>query len=86
MLPQWPEDFNFDVTRAINSPTLVDELSSASPKPASVDMDENEKRDSVSAEVMSVRIPEEDDELDPANLQKAFRFAAWSSVILVSVH
>lgn len=46
-------------------------------------MDEKEKRDSVSAEVMSIRIPE-DDELDPAKLQKAFRFAAWSSVILVS--
>jgi urea-proton symporter len=32
---------------------------------------------------MSVRLEEEDSELDPVGLQKAFRFAAWSSVVLV---
>lgn len=80
----WPEDFNFDITRAINHPASEDEASSGSPRTAPEDIDEKEKRDSVSAEVMSVRLAEED-ELDPAGLQKAFRFAAWSSVILLVV-
>ena len=42
----------------------------------------------VSAEAVSVdsrpHTPSPDDELDPAALQKAFKFAAWSSIILVS--
>ncbi|EKM53290.1 uncharacterized protein PHACADRAFT_197719 [Phanerochaete carnosa HHB-10118-sp] len=80
----WPEDFNFDITRAINQPATLVEKPSGSPKSASVDMDEKEKRDSLSAEVMSIRLPE-DNELDPAKLQKAFRFAAWSSIILLVV-
>lgn len=52
--------------------------------PDTPEIDEK-KRDSVSAEAMSISSskPSEDDELDPAMLQKAFRFAAWSSVILV---
>lgn len=49
-----------------------------------MDIDEKEKRESISAEIMSVNISEEENELDPAKLHKAFKFAAWSSVILVS--
>ncbi|GJE98211.1 urea transporter [Phanerochaete sordida] len=81
----WPENFNFDITRAINRPMATVVEPSGSPKPAADDLDEKEKRDSVSAEVMSIRLAVEDDELDPAGLQKAFRFAAWSSVILLVV-
>lgn len=82
----WPEDFDFDITRAINAP----QISSVDEKPAPLpqntpEMDDEKKRDSVSAEVNSISSaqPSEDNELDPAMLNKAFRFAAWSSVILV---
>ncbi|KIP04085.1 hypothetical protein PHLGIDRAFT_31522 [Phlebiopsis gigantea 11061_1 CR5-6] len=83
----WPDDFNFDITRAINAPVETGPAPAPekdeSPKPASVELDE--KRESMSAEVMSVRADDDDDELDPAGLQKAFRFAAWSSIILLVV-
>lgn len=78
---QWPEDFNFDITRAINAPRAEP---AECPKPASVELDEK-KAPSVATEVLSVRAAEADAELDPAGLQRAFRFAAWSSVVLVRV-
>ncbi|THH30964.1 hypothetical protein EUX98_g3211 [Antrodiella citrinella] len=72
----WPEDFNFDITRAINAPQT--HASSRSPS-----ISEDEKKVQPSDEVVSVQ--PEDDELDPVALKKAFRFAAWSSVILLVV-
>lgn len=54
---------------------------------------EEEKKDPASADTVSVssRGPEtpeidSDNELDPVMLNKAFRFAAWSSIVLVSTH
>ena len=87
----WPEDFNFDITRAINAPHSnndFEEKPIGSSPHGTPEMDEDKKRDSVSADVSSVTSaqPSEDTELDPAMLNKAFRFAAWSSVVLVRPH
>ncbi|KAF7792790.1 hypothetical protein EIP86_003889 [Pleurotus ostreatoroseus] len=86
----WPEDFNFDITRAINAPHSnndFEEKPIGSSPHGTPEMDEDKKRDSVSADVSSVTSaqPSEDTELDPAMLNKAFRFAAWSSVVLLVV-
>ena len=87
----WPEDFNFDITRAINAPHSGSDFEEKPIEPSphgTPEIDEDKKRDSVSADVSSVTSaqPSEDNELDPAMLNKAFRFAAWSSVILVRPH
>lgn len=75
---QWPEDFDFDITRAVNAP----EPGSPSADSAAPSLSEKEKSSPEPADAVSVKSEEEDD-LDPAKLQKAFRFAAWSSIILV---
>ena len=80
VLWKWPEDFNFEITRVINAPHTASDP--PSPKePADFD----DKKDTASADAHSVLYDEriEKDELDPAKLHKAFKFAAWSSVILV---
>lgn len=74
---QWPEDFNFDITRAVNAPTP----GSPSAESAAPSLSEKEKSSPDPADAVSVK--SEEDDLDPAKLQKAFRFAAWSSIILV---
>jgi len=92
----WPENFDFDITRAINT---------APPK--GVSADEDEKDESTSEKkgppegihrTKSVPVDEEhayesahatgitsQADLDMAALQKAFRFAAWSSVVLLVI-
>jgi len=75
---QWPEDFNFDITRAINAPGTRH----AHGRDSAEDEDEKNSREAVDAP--EVENDETDNELDPVGLQKAFRFAAWSSVVLVS--
>ena len=77
MTGQWPEDFNFDITRAINAP------STHVHKRDSTEGDEDEKKSKEVVETAEVENDESDKELDPAGLQKAFRFAAWSSIVLV---
>ena len=76
---QWPEDFNFDITRAINAPSTrhVHERDST-------EGDEDEMKSKEPVDAAEVENDETDNELDPVGLQKAFRFAAWSSVVLVS--
>lgn len=81
MAMQWPEDFNFDITRAINAPAVHDRDSSS---------DENYEAEKKEQVTTTVAVVEErnavvDDDLDPVALNKAFRFAAWSSVVLVSL-
>lgn len=49
---------------------------------AAPSLSEKEKSSPEPTDAVSVKSEEEDD-LDPAKLQKAFRFAAWSSIILV---
>ncbi|KAI0075620.1 urea transporter [Panus rudis PR-1116 ss-1] len=82
----WPENFDFDITRAINAPA------SSHSGPSAISSDnghESEKKASVSSDVASVTsnsmIPVEDDDLNPIGLKRAFRFAAWSSIILALI-
>ena len=86
---QNPESFDFEITRAINAPAAhlkhVEEPM-ASGKKDSLD----EKTSGMpAAEVQSVSDQDgaigvtDDSELDRAGLQSAFKFAAWSSVLLV---
>jgi len=75
----WPEDFNFDLTRAINAPSARQAHERESPE-----MDEDEKRSKEAVETAEVE-NDSDKELDPDGLQKAFRFAAWSSIALTLV-
>ncbi|KAI0325129.1 urea transporter [Cubamyces sp. BRFM 1775] len=89
----WPDDFDFEATRAINRPLHEKDGSDmrASPRSASLDDSESEKKHApadVSLEpVVSARAAaeEEERELDPVALNKSFRIAAWSSVILTLV-
>ncbi|KAJ7827131.1 urea transporter [Mycena olivaceomarginata] len=70
----WPENYDFESTRAINKPT-------AAPK---VDDEEHAKADRPSMEKKE-KATVLDEELDPVALNKAFRFAAWSSLGLLLV-
>ena len=79
-IEQWPEDFNFDITRAINAPTTRHVQGRGS-----AEGDEDEKKSKEGIEAAEVENDESDKELDPDGLQKAFRFAAWSSVVLVGL-
>jgi len=74
----WPEDFDFDITRAIHAP-------SAHVHGRDSTEDEEEKKSREAVEAAEVENDESDKELDPSGLQKAFRFAAWSSVVLTVV-
>jgi urea-proton symporter len=75
---QWPEDFDFEITRAINAPDTKHVHARDSP-----DEDEDEKKSKEAVEIAAAENDDSDKELDPAGLNKAFRFAAWSSVALV---
>jgi len=75
----WPEDFDFDITRAINAPARH------AHRRDSTEGDEDEKKSKEAIEAAEVENDESDKELEPAGLQKAFRFAAWSSVVLTVV-
>ncbi|KAG6332114.1 hypothetical protein ID866_6974 [Astraeus odoratus] len=77
----WPEDYDFASTRAINSP----EAPTNHKKPAEV-VEEyiDEKKDSSASSVENDAVKLEK-ELDPVGLNKAFRFAAWSSIVLTLI-
>ncbi|GLB43097.1 putative sodium solute symporter (SSF) (TC 2.A.21) family protein [Lyophyllum shimeji] len=85
-----PADFDFEVTRSINSPHHLRHHPSPADSVEKVeefDEEENKKKKG-SLEVQSVDEVvgiTEDSDLDPAQLDKAFRFAAWSSLALVVV-
>ena len=85
---QWPEDFDFAATRAINAPAVEDHGEKL--RDEEEDSNSVKKRDSaeVSATVdpvvsASVAAAAEARELDPAALNASFRLAAWASVIMV---
>ncbi|KAJ7250714.1 urea transporter [Mycena rebaudengoi] len=82
----WPENYDFESTRAINSP---DESKGAeddhdASKRGSLDKTSNNEKSNKQA-VDSVHSEEAEDELDPVALNKAFRFAAWSSLALLVI-
>ena len=78
-IEQWPEDFNFDITRAINAPATR----RAHGQDSTAEGDEDEKKSGEAIGPPRVENDDSDNDLDPVGLQKAFRFAAWSSVVLV---
>lgn len=88
-LKQVPENFDFEITRAINAPAShhkhISEKEASGPvKEGYADEKAPESPptevQSVSDEPLGVT---DDRELDRAGLKAAFRFAAWSSFILV---
>ncbi|KAK7457086.1 hypothetical protein VKT23_010387 [Stygiomarasmius scandens] len=80
----WPDNFDFELTRAINRPEPSSET-----KPAIVNEPEDEKKERTSEEASeSASTPAtsaEEDDLNPTALKKAFNFAAWSSLTLLLV-
>jgi len=86
-----PDNFSFDVTRALNTPThSAPTTGSGTDTPRE---DEKKDIDSGSGDVKVVPVDDEhvpkgvthDADLDPVALKGAFRFAAWSSVALLIV-
>ena len=84
---QYPDNFNFDITRAINAPedfyktkatATTDEGGSSREESAA----ETEVIDTVSESEVLIGITRAD-ELDPVALNKDFKFAVWASVALV---
>ena len=78
--------FDFDITRAINAPktaSVASEKAEDAKVQDSPNLDSEKKNPSVQDEVSVASVTSEQNELDPVALKKAFRFAAWSSVVLV---
>lgn len=92
----WPENFNFDATRAINAKVHEkdtrhgSEASNRQTEESLDGLDEKKRQESsASDDVRSISSDaaamEEELELDPVGLKKAFRFASWSSVALTLI-
>ena len=80
---QWPDDFNWETTRAINRPSPG--AGKINEKAVDNDSDDKKHTSSVKESVSgdSFSGSEEEDELDPVALKKAFKFATYSSLALV---
>ncbi|KZT57370.1 urea transporter [Calocera cornea HHB12733] len=91
----WPEDFNFDLTRAINHPdkpitsivedggkegSIPEKAKGAESQQKTVPVDEEHAYESAHETGIT-----QSAELDRAGLKKAYKFATWSSVILTLV-
>jgi hypothetical protein len=80
----WPEEFTFATTRAMNAPPGSRFAAARSGVDASAEgQEEKGEKSPTDTDVRSVHELDES-ELDPVPLEKAFRFAYWSSVVLVS--
>ncbi|KAI0311068.1 urea transporter [Amylostereum chailletii] len=78
----WPENFDFESTRNLNRPTVA----ASTPGDASPDLDKKSvevEEKAVTGEEQPVWV--DDPDLEPEGLKKAFRFAAWASIILLLV-
>lgn len=73
---QWPDNYDFVETRTINLPVVKTTIHHAGDV-------ETEKKDAPVSVTSDSDDIELDNELDPVGLKKAFRFAVWSSVIMV---
>ncbi|KAI0292035.1 urea transporter [Russula brevipes] len=80
---QWPEDFDFESTRALNVRTRVTTVTQVG-KPYG-DEKGSEIAETRSAADDEGGIVTPDPDLDPISLTKAYRFATWSSVALTLV-
>ncbi|KAF7299220.1 Urea transporter [Mycena indigotica] len=78
----WPENYDFESTRAINAPGPISKPEEKEANAADRPSIEKEKTPSVADSFNAAEIA---DELDPVALNKAFRFAAWSSLALLLV-
>ena len=81
---QWPANFDWEATRAINRPVSTVEKT----REEKVEPDSDNKQADVSVTGGSIAgdsYHTGDDELDHVALHKAFKFAATSSVALVSL-
>jgi hypothetical protein len=81
-LSQSPDNFDFNITRAINKPVHHHHASDAIEVPADEKGKTSEDRDDSDSDTPDINRTEASD-LDPVALNKAFRFAVWSSVGLV---
>ncbi|KAF7297841.1 Urea transporter [Mycena kentingensis (nom. inval.)] len=90
----WPENYDFEGTRAINRPAgltpeamVKTKAASEEDEPNRPSIEKKEKEDKEAEKAASVAdsfdAEEIMKELDPVALNKAFRFAAWSSLVLV---
>ncbi|KIJ49246.1 hypothetical protein M422DRAFT_777727 [Sphaerobolus stellatus SS14] len=83
----WPDDFDFDITRAINSSQDL-----PAPRDIKPTDEYDEKKDGSESgsdreeqhHVVPVGLTGKDD-LDPVALHKAWKFAAWASLVLLIV-
>jgi hypothetical protein len=90
----WPENYDFGSTRAMNAPAgsrfLPQGRTHVGERKVSDEGVKRDEKSGASASVESVQdgtslaVPDESD-LEPEALRKAFKFAAWSSLVLVSV-
>ncbi|KAJ8689562.1 hypothetical protein PTI98_012457 [Pleurotus ostreatus] len=81
----WPDDFDFDITRAINNPARRrHHEEKVNP---SLDDEVEKKRENMDAHSVSPSFTDSEgtDDLDPVKLQSAFRFASYSSLALLLV-
>ncbi|KAH7921519.1 urea transporter [Leucogyrophana mollusca] len=81
----WPDDFNFDATRAINAPKALSKKNvEDSDRDAEEPEDEKKAQDS-SISTETHEVVQADNDLDPAGLDRAFKFAAKASIVLTLV-
>jgi hypothetical protein len=86
IVDQWPDNYNWESTRAINTPAPRKDVKDAS-KASNEDLSSKEKEIELEAKDASSSDDSSDttdDGLDPVALKKAFRFASISSIALVS--
>ncbi|KAJ7069974.1 urea transporter [Mycena amicta] len=89
----WPENYDFESTRAINKPTAAivesdgngSEAKATSEKERSSIEKKAQEKEKTPSVADSFDAAEIEDELDPIALNQAFRFAAWSSLALLLV-
>ncbi|KAJ6551826.1 urea transporter [Mycena capillaripes] len=81
----WPENYDFESTRAINKPTTTPTKVQENDGMEKEERPSVEKKEKTPSVADSLDAAEIEDELDPVALNKAFRFAAWSSLGLLVV-
>jgi hypothetical protein len=89
-LSQWPDNFDFEATRAINKPTAGEKglkATEGSDNGSKHELEKEKDPRGVITATASVKSSfdavQGEDELDPIALTKAFKFATWSSLGLV---
>ena len=86
---QWPADFDWSITRSINTPKPSKTASSSSDEiQNTIENKDDEKDPDIGVKPASIIAVStrstQDDDLDPVALRKAFVFASVSSLTLVS--